>query len=144
MDDSKFRYLIRYTQSVSIFFALLGLVWAVTGYADPFGIYESLMSESLWGTDTMTDEAKDTFQFLLVPLGATCAGYFTMQYFIATHAFANREKWGYKAIIIPFFVWFLIDTSLCLFHGALFNIYFANITSLVAMLPVIFSYNYFR
>jgi hypothetical protein len=144
MTDSKFRYLVRYTQVVSIVFALLGLIWAVTGYTDPFGIYESLMAESLWGTETFTDEAKDTFQFLLVPLGSTCAGYFTMQFFIATYAFGNREKWGYKAIIIPFFVWFFIDTSLCLLHGALFNIYFANITSLATMVPVILSYKYFR
>jgi hypothetical protein len=143
LEDPKFRFLVRYAQVISLLFALMGLYWALAGTADPFGIYERLMATNFWGEESLPEDARLTFQFLLVPLGATCAGYFTMQFFIATYAFANREKWGYAAIVVPFFVWFVIDTSLCLLHGAYFNIYFANITSLAAMLPVIFSYRYF-
>lgn len=142
--DSRFQFLVRYTQVISIIFALMGLFWAVVGTADPLGIYEKLMAINFWGVEILPEDAKLTFRFLLVPLGATCAGYFTMQFFIATYAFANREKWGYVAIVVPFFVWFIIDTSLCLLHGAYFNIYFANITSLIAMLPIIFSFGYFN
>jgi hypothetical protein len=144
LESRKFRYLVRYTQAISLFFALLGVYWALTGTADPFGIYERLMAYHFWGQEMLPEDAKLTFRFLLVPLGATCAGYFIMQFFIATTAFANREKWGYAAIVVPFFVWFMIDTSLCLLHGAYFNIYYANITSLIAMLPVILSYKYFK
>lgn len=129
---------------VSLSFAFLGLFWALTGMADPFEIYERLMAVNFWGEETVPEDGKLVYRFMLVPLGATCAGYFTMQFFIATYASANREKWGYVAIVVPFFVWFVIDTSMSFKHGALFNIYFANITSLAAMLPVIFSYRYFE
>ncbi|MEX2396294.1 MAG: hypothetical protein WD491_04670, partial [Balneolales bacterium] len=64
--------------------------------------------------------------------------------YLASHAFARKEIWGYKAIVIPFIIWFLLDSTISLIHGAYFNIYLANIPALVLMIPVFYSYKYFR
>jgi hypothetical protein len=139
-----FQFIILYSRIASFIFAIVGMFWALTGTADPFGIYERLMALNYWGLESLPPDALISFQFLLVPLGATCAGYFLMLYFIATYAFPKKEKWSYFAVVVPFLVWFSTDTILCIIHGAFFNVYFANIPSLITMLPVIFSYKYFN
>ncbi len=140
----RFSYFVRYLQGASLFFSIFGLYWALAGTFDPLGIYERALAQNFWQTDVLPDDAAVTFRFLLGPLGATCAGYFLMQFFIATFAFSKREKWGYFAVVIPFLIWFLTDSLVCLVIGAYFNIYIVNIPCLFMMLPVIFSYTYFR
>jgi hypothetical protein len=144
MTNNKFRFWVNYLKLISLFFALMGVFWAVAGMFDPFGIYDRLLAETLFGQEQMPDEAKITFRFILGPLGATCAGYFLMQFYIAKFAFANGFQWGYRAVVIPFLVWFVIDKGMCIIHRAWFNIYLANIPALAAMIPVFATYRYFR
>ena len=134
-----FNFWVAYLKGISIFFALMGLMWVVVGSFDPFGLYDTAFAKAFWGEENLPKDAQTAFQFILGPFGATTSGYFIMQYFIAKHAYAKRELWAYNAILTAFFVWFLTDTTFSLSKGAYFNILFANIPSLVAMLPIIFT-----
>jgi len=141
---SSFRFWVNYLRIVSILFAAMGLMWAVLGSFDPFGIYDARMAGAFFGQDTLPTAAKRTFSFALAPFGMTAAGYFILQYFIATYAFAKRERWAFVAITLAFWIWLIGDTILSLQHGALFNVLMANVPSLIAMLPVfIFTPKYF-
>lgn len=111
---------------------------------DPLGIYDQAMAQAFWQTKLLPEEAETIFRFILGPLGATCAGYFVMQFYLAKHAFARKQMWGYKAVVIPFLIWLIFDTIMCLIHGAYFNIYLANVPALIAMTPVFYCYRYFR
>ncbi len=140
-----FNFWVKYLKIVSIFFALMGTLWAVIGSFDAFGIYEKYMAQAFFGTNTLPSDAEKVFRFVLAPFGATAAGYFILQYFIAANAFAKREKWAYQAIAVAFTFWFVLDSSLSLFvHGAVFNFVMANLFSLLLMLPVlVFTKKYF-
>lgn len=143
MTDKNFNFWVSYLKFLSLFFAAMGVMWAIVGSFDPFGIYDSYFANAFWETDTLPKDAKLATRFLLGPFGATSAGYFILQYFIAKYAFAKRELWAYNAILFAFFFWFLLDTLMCLYHGGYFNILFANVTSLIAMLPIVFTKKYF-
>lgn len=144
MNDQKLQFWTKYLELVSLLFALVGVFWAVTGMLDPFGIYDQLLAETFWSQKTLPVDAETTFRFILGPLGATCAGYFLMQFYLARYAFSKKEIWGYWAVAIPFLVWFSLDTIMCFAHGAYFNILLANVPSVLAMTPVFFSYKYFN
>lgn len=133
----------RYLQAGSIIFFLISIYWAISGNFDPFGIYKTAIENQFWSGSAMPNDAELTFTFLLAPLGATCAGFFFMQFFIATYAYANREMWSYYAVIVPFSTWFIIDTIMSFAHGAYFNIYLANLPALVIMSPIYFTYKNF-
>ena len=136
---------IVYLKCISLFFAAQGLLWAIIGSFDPFGIYDSLMAKTFFNQPALPPDAERVFRFILAPFGATSAGYFVLQYFIAAHAFASQQKWGYQAIVAAFLLWFITDTSLSFYHGAYFNIWMANIPALLLMLPVIiFTRQFFR
>jgi len=103
MTDKKFSFWVSYLKFISLFFAAMGIIWAVVGSFDPFGIYDSYFAQTFWGTATLPKDAKIATRFILGPFGATSAGYFILQYFIAKHAFAKRELWAYNAIMVAFF-----------------------------------------
>ena len=144
MDDKHFSFWINYLKAISIIFAIVGVMWAVIGSFDPFGIYDEAFANAFWNTHELPDDAKQATRFLLGPFGATSAGYFILQYFIAKYAYAERKIWGYNAILIAFFFWFILDTSMCIYHKGYFNIFMANIPSLIAMFPIIFTRKYFK
>ncbi len=142
-NDRRFNFWVKYLKFVSLFFAALGVMWAVIGSFDPLGIYEKYFAQAFWGRDLLPTDAKRTFRFILGPFGATSAGYFILQFFIAKHAYANRNMWGYNAMITAFLVWFILDTSISLLHKVYFNIVMANVPSLLLMLPIFFTKKYF-
>ncbi len=111
-------------------------MWAFIGSFDPVGIYDSLMAQALFHQPELPAQATKVFRFILAPFGATTAGYFVLQYFIAANAFAKQEKWAYNAILYAFFLWFITDTTLSFYHQAYFNIWMANIPALLLTAPV--------
>jgi len=139
-----FSFWVKYLKFISILFAAMGLMWMIVGSFDPFGMYDTAFAQSFWNRDTLPQDAQTAFRFILGPFGATMAGYFTLQYFIAKHAYAKKEIWGYNAILIAFFIWFITDTLFCINQGAFFNILFANIPCLIATLPIVFTRHYFK
>ena len=136
---------IAYLKYISLFFAFQGLLWAFIGSFDQFGIYNSLMAEAFFRQQVLPAPAEKVFRFILAPFGATTPGYFVLQYFITIHAFAARQRWAYQAIVFAFLFWFVIDTSLSIYHQPYFNIWMANIPALVLMSPVmLFTKKYFK
>lgn len=122
----------------------MGAMWAILGSFDPFGIYDSLFAKSFFGTEKLPTDVKRATEFILGPFGATSSGYFILQFFIAKYAYAKKELWAYQAILSAFFFWFVLDTFMSWWHGAYFNIMMANIPSLMAMLPIVFTKKYFQ
>lgn len=121
----------------------MGIFWSISGSFDPLGIYDSQFAQSFWGTPILPEDAARAKSFLLGPFGATSAAYFMLQYFIVKHAYAQQLKWGYQAIMMGFFFWFFLDTFVCIYHQAYFNILLANIPCLIMMLPLVFTRKYF-
>ena len=138
-----FSFWLNYLKIISIFFAAMGAMWALVGSFDPWGFYDTQFARAFWQTDTLPPDAKRTFSFIIGPFGATSMGYFILQYFIAANAYARREKWGYQAIVVAFLAWFVLDSLMCVWHGAYFNIAMANIPAFIAMLPIFFTRKYF-
>ncbi len=112
-------------------FAVQSVSWMIIGSFDPFGFYDYWMARSLFGADKLTDEARKTFAFVLIPFGATTAGYFTLVFLVVKNAFPKRERWAYRAVVTTILIWFSLDTLFCLFVKAYFNVLIVNIPCIV-------------
>lgn len=66
-------------------------------------------------------------RFLLAPLGATIAGTYVLQAFVAAGPFARREPWSWRASVAALLTWCVADTALSVAHGALFNVLLVNV-----------------
>ncbi len=141
--NHSFNFWVKYLKLISLFFAALGVMWAVIGSFDPFGIYDYYLAQCLFDLNELPADVQKSTSFILGPLGATNTAYFILQYFIAKNAFAKRELWAYHAIVFGFSFWFILDTVMCIYHQAYFNVLMANIPCLIAMLPIFFTKKYF-
>lgn len=139
----KFEFWVKYLKFVSLFFVFMGLFWAYTGSFDPFGIYDYYFAKTFWSLDELPADVVKTKKFILGLLGATSAGFFTIQYFVARYAYAKRELWAYQAIVVGFLVWFVNDCIMTTYHGAYFNLLLANLPAFLMMFPVFFTRKYF-
>ncbi len=139
----KFSFWVTYLKVVSIFFSLMGVFWAVSGSFDPLGLWDTQFAQAFWGQKTLPEDVLRAKEFILGPFGATSAAYFVLQYFITKYAYAKKELWAYNSILIGFFFWFFLDSIITFYHKAYFNFFLANVPSLLAMLPIIFTRKYF-
>lgn len=128
-----FAFWQKYLKITSILFILQGLSWCVMGSFDPFGIYNSLMANSILGLSELPIAAENIFNFTLVPFGATDAAYFMLFYFIVEYPLKNKEKWAYRALLSATSFWFVVDTVGCLFYTAYFNIFLVNIPCILIL-----------
>ena len=83
--------------------------------------------------------------FIWGPLGGTIACCYILLAFIAWFPFRKKERWARNAIIVAFGVWVLLDSAVCVYYGAYFQIYIINAFSiLVKALPIIFTWRDFK
>ena len=140
----KLTFWTKYFKVISVFMIVIGIFWAIAGVFDPLGIYEKYFAMHFWNTDVPPADAKTTFSFLMIPFGATLAGYFVMQYLLVHHGFPQRLKWVWNTLVIGILTWVCLDTALCLIHKAYFNILLANISTMLLMSPLFFIKKYFN
>lgn len=136
--DRQFRFWQRWLLIASAVFGAMGAAWTVIGSFDPFGLYTGLLAQALWGRAQLTPEAQQMFEFMVVPLGATMAGYFVLAFMIVHHAFPRRERWAYWTVVTALAVWFVLDSTFSVLHGAVFNVWLVNVPCIVIMgLPLV-------
>jgi cytochrome c oxidase assembly factor CtaG len=63
------------------------------------------------------------------------AGSYLLQAFVAAVPFARRERWAWWATLGSLALWFVVDSSLSLAHGAAFNVLLINLMPLVVFVP---------
>lgn len=129
----------------SLMFALFGIVFAVYGNNLFFMPYNKALAHVFGFGENIPAEIEPFKAFIWGPLGGTIACCYILLAFIAWFPFRKKERWARNAIIVAFGVWVLLDSSVCVYYGAYFQIYFINAFSfLVKALPIIFTWNDFK
>lgn len=128
----------------SIFFVFVGFFVAVFNQSIFFELWNQGAIRLFGSNGTLGVDVLAFKSFILGPLGGTIAGSYVLLAFIAKYPFKNKEKWAWQAASVSLLVWFVIDTSLCIYHSAYFNILLINVFTLVVQgLPLIFTRKHF-
>jgi len=119
---------------------IAGLVIAFFGNSTLFEIHNSASERIYFEGNEMTGGLLNFKNFLFGIIGGTIAGFHLLIIFISEYAFKKKEKWAYLAIWSAMLLWFLIDSGLSIYYGAIFNVLYINIGSmLLIILPLIFT-----
>ena len=71
-------------------------------------------------------------------IGGTVVGFHLLMVFISENAFRRRERWAYWAMWSGLLSWFVIDSSISLFYGAVHNVVLINLAALMLIgLPLL-------
>ncbi|MEO0558744.1 MAG: hypothetical protein AAF170_11245 [Bacteroidota bacterium] len=134
MTDPAFLFWQRWLLIASIFFSAFGVVVAVFPNAFFLTMWTDAIASTFHGGSE--PEAAAHFRaFVMGPLGGTIAGSYLLQAFVAAIPFARREAWAWWASLSAMLLWFGVDSSLSLLHGAAFNVWMINLMPLLVFLP---------
>lgn len=134
MPDRTFRFWQRWLFLASVFFSAFGVVVALFPNAFFLTMWTDTVASAFYG-GTEPDAAAHFRSFMMGPLGGTIAGSYLLQAFVAAIPFARREPWAWWASLSAMLLWFGVDSSLSILHGAAFNVWMINLMPLVAFLP---------
>ena len=71
-------------------------------------------------------------------IGGTIVGFHLLMILISENAFKQKEKWAYQAMWGGLLSWFVIDSSISWYYGAIHNIVLINLVALFLIgLPLI-------
>jgi len=142
---NNFNFWQKWLYYTSIFFAFVGIAVALFNNSILFDLWNHYLKIWLSIEGEFPANLLKFKAFILAPLGGTIAGSYVLMAFIAKYPFQNREKWAWQAATFSLLTWFVIDSSLCLYHGAYFNIVLINLFTLVVQgLPLVFTRKYFE
>lgn len=72
-------------------------------------------------------------------------GYHILMIFISENAFKKKEPWAYKAMWVGLLSWFLIDSGISVYYGAIHNLVLINLVALILIgLPLIMTRKKFK
>ena len=64
---------------------------------------------------------------------------------ISENSFKNKEVWAYRAMWLGLLSWFIIDSGISLYYGAIHNVVTINIVALILIgIPLVMTRNEFN
>jgi hypothetical protein len=128
---------------VSVVISVFGIMIVLLSGTPLFDMFNRQINPVFWSPNTVEESAKGFQQWIYGVLGATMAGWGVFMTFIAHYSFRNKEKWAWNCMFVGMLVWFVLDTSISIFHKVYFNAVFNTGLLIIAMLPVVLTRKYF-
>ena len=142
--QSSFNFWQKWLFYSSLIFAFSGIAFAFYGSNILFSPYIKMLAKIFWSQDEFPQQAELFRRFIYAPLGGTITCCYILLAFIAKFPFKEKQKWAWNAIAMSFTIWFLIDSSACIYYNVLPQIYIINLFSIsVKLLPLIFTRKHF-
>jgi len=136
--DKKFSFWQRWLTYANVLTIIIGLLVAFAGNSIFLKIHNSYSSELFFSSDHINIDVLHYKNFLYGIIGGTIVGFHVLMVMISENAFKKREKWAYYAMWYGLLSWFIIDSSISFFYGAIFNIAMINLPALILIgLPLV-------
>jgi len=133
MREEQFHFWQKCLTAANVLAACVGLMVAFAGNSIFFAYYNQSTLDVFLSGETMTPEVLAIKNWLFGIIGASIVGFQILMIFIAEYAFKRKEKWAYWAMCSGLLSWFLIDTGISWYYGALHNIAIINLPALIAI-----------
>ncbi|MEQ8425169.1 MAG: hypothetical protein RIA63_10705 [Cyclobacteriaceae bacterium] len=122
----------------------VGLFIAFAGNSLFFNIHNEFTLEVFFKGIPLTPEILAFKNWLFGIIGGTIVGFHILMIMISENAFKKKEPWAYKALWYGLISWFLIDSSISIFYGAIYNVVLINLAALILIgLPLTMTRNEF-
>ncbi len=145
MTDSKFNFWQKWLTWANVMTVMVGLLAAFAGNSIFFEAYNSFTNELFFQGNEMQGELLSFKNWLFGIIGGTIVGFHILMIMISENAFKKKEAWAYKTLWLGLLSWFIVDSSITIYYGALHNMVMINLVALVLIgLPLIMTRNAFK
>ncbi len=138
MKNSTFIFWQKWLTYANVMTLGVGVLVAFAGNSLIFEIHNDGTRAVFFGGEAFSPEVLRLKNWLFGIIGGSIVGFHTLMIFISEYAFKRKEKWAYNALWIGLLSWFLIDSSITVFYGAMHNLFLINLVALVLIgLPLL-------
>lgn len=142
---SKFSICVIWLKTVSVLFAVFGVVIALLNQTSIFQYaFSNHINSVFWGASNFTTEAQRFQQWVYGLLGATCLMVGVLFFYIVKNAFAKKEKWAWNCLFFGLAAWFVIDEPVSLYFHVTFNAIFNLVLLAAVLIPLFLTARDFR
>lgn len=138
MTTQQFNFWQKWLTYANVMTVMVGLLVAFAGNSFFFDLHNHYTEEVFFQGDSFDPAVLNLKNWLFGIIGGTIVGFHLLMITISENAFKRKEKWAYQAMWIGMLSWFLIDSGLSFYYGAIHNILLINIVALVLIgLPLV-------
>lgn len=138
MTDERFRFWQRWLTWANVVTVGVGLLVAFAGNSLFFEMHNLSTREVFFNGEAFAPEVLRLKNWLFGIIGGTIVGFHVLMIMLSEYPFKNREKWAYNALWLGLLSWFIIDSSVSAWYGAIHNIVLINLVALVLIgLPLL-------
>jgi hypothetical protein len=129
----------RWLLIVGIILSVFGIMMALLSGTPLFDLFNRQIDPAFWKAGTVDGATRQFQTWIYGVWGATIAGWGVFMSFIVHYPLRRKERWSWNCLVLGLLAWFILDTSLSLFHAVYFNVIFNSALIIVVGLPVIFT-----
>lgn len=128
--DKRFRFWQKWLTYANVMTLGVGLLVAFAGNSLFFEIHNSYTKEVFLIGDEFEPNILELKNWLFGIIGATIVGFHILMIMISENSFKKKERWAYNAMCYGLLSWFIIDSGISIYYGAIHNVVIINMVAL--------------
>lgn len=138
MTDKKFIFWQKWLTYANVLTILVGIFVAFAGNSIFFEVHNDYTNEVFFNASELEPEVLKLKNWLFGIIGGTIIGFHVLMVMISENSFKNKETWAYKAMWFGLISWFIVDSGISFYYGAIHNIVLINLAALILIgLPLV-------
>ena len=141
----KFRFWQKWLTWANVLTLVMGLLVAFAGNSIFFETHNDYTKDVFFNGNDFEPNVLQLKNWLFGIIGGTIIGFHLLMIFISENSFKNKEKWAYHAMWAGILSWFVVDSCISWYYGAIHNIVLINLVALFLIgLPLVMTRKEFR
>jgi hypothetical protein len=118
---------------------------AFAGNSMFFELHNNYTKEVFFNGNEFETNILEFKNWLFGIIGGTIVGFHILMVMISENSFKKKEIWAYKAMWYGLLSWFIIDSVISTYYGAIHNVIIINIVALILIgIPLVMTRKEFK
>ncbi|MCB0644978.1 MAG: hypothetical protein KDC44_25205 [Phaeodactylibacter sp.] len=145
MNEQRFHFWQKWLTYANLLTMGVGLLVAFAGNSLFFQLHNDYTKAVFFAGMDFSPEVLAFKNWLFGIIGGTIVGFHLLMIYISEYAFKQKEAWALQALWVGLLFWFVIDSSISIYYGALHNLVLINLVALLLIgLPLVMTRKAFR
>lgn len=145
MDETKFNFWQKCLTYANVITIGVGILVAFAGNSVIFELHNNYTKEIFFDSGEFEPHILKFKNWLFGIIGGTIVGFHVLMVMISENSFKKKEMWAYKAMWYGLLSWFLIDSGISIYYGAIHNVIIINIVALILIgIPLVVTRKEFK
>lgn len=138
MSPDRFSFWQKCLTYANIMTLFVGILVAFAGNSILFDFHNTFTWDIFFEGNVPPQHILDFKSWLFGIIGGSIIGFHSLMIAISENAFKKKEKWAYNALWIGLLSWFIVDSSISVYFGAIHNLLLINMVALLIIgIPLI-------